>query len=127
HETAGDPDGFATYRIRKNWGDGDPRHELRVESVAADDDAVVGRLVRFLVDVDLVGTVLWPAAPCDLPLRWQLVDPRALVTRSEHDHLWLRILDVARCLAARRYAADGSLVLDVVDTARPEVGGRFLL
>src|SRR5690606_7304948 len=123
----GEPDGFATYRVKQGWGDGGTHHELLVETVAAGDDAVATRLVRFLADVDLVGTVRWDRSPLGLPLRWQLVDPRALVTRSERDHLWLRILDVARCLAARRYAADGALVLDVVDTARPEVGGRFLL
>lgn len=120
----GTPDGCTIYRIKQGWGDDGTRHELRVELVAGADDAVLARLVRFLLDIDLIGTLRWDRAPVDLPLRWQLADPRALVTSGERDHLWLRPLDVARCLTARTYAADGDLVVDV---ARPDVGGRFRL
>lgn len=129
HESpgGGPPDGCAIYRIRQGWADDGTRHELRVDTVAGADDGVMASLVRFLIDLDLVGTLRWDRAPLDLPLRWQLADPRALVTSGERDHLWLRPLDVARCLAARSYATAGTLVVEVVDPVRPEVGGRFLL
>jgi predicted acetyltransferase len=39
----------------------------------------------------------------------------------------VRVLDVARCLGARSYAAEGGGVIEVVDTRRPEVGGSFAL
>ena len=121
----GRPDGFVTYRIAQGWSDGGTNHELRVQTLAAASDDVEAELVRFLFDVDLVGTVTW-YAPVDMPLRWRLADPRAITVRAEADHLWLRPLDVAACLAARRYAADGELVLGVVDRRR-DAGGAFRL
>jgi predicted acetyltransferase len=122
---AGEVDGYAAYRFKQDWASG--QHEVSVDDLGAADDAVVGALLRFLLDVDLVTTVRWGAAPLDLPLRWQLVDPRAIRVTAERDHLWLRPLDVARCLAGRRYTAEGGLVLEVVDAERPELGGRFRL
>lgn len=76
-------DGFAVYRVKQDWSPGSAGHELRVVELAAADDAVEAALLRYLLDVDLVATVRWPAAPVDLPLRWRLVDPRAVgVTAS---------------------------------------------
>ena len=124
-DEGGRPDGFVTYRIAQGWSDGGTNHELRVQTLAAASDDVEAELVRFLFDVDLVGTVTW-YAPVDMPLRWRLADPRAITVRAEADHLWLRPLDVAACLAARRYAADGELVLGVVDRRR-DAGGAFRL
>ena len=126
HEDAGGrPDGFITYRIAQDWGVGGTNHEARVLQVAAVSDDVEAALVRFVLDIDLVGALTWDA-PVDVPLRWRLADPRALTVTAERDLLWLRPLDVAACLAARTYAAAGELVVHVVDGRRP-VGGTFLL
>ncbi|HEY8523758.1 MAG TPA: GNAT family N-acetyltransferase [Acidimicrobiales bacterium] len=128
HEGAdGAPDGYATYRLKQDWSPQGGGHDLTVEEVAGADDQVEAALVRFLLDVDLVRTVRWTAAPVDLPLRWRLADSRAVRVTAERDHLWLRPLDVARCLAGRRYAGAGGLVLGVVDPDRPDLGGRFRL
>jgi predicted acetyltransferase len=116
---------FAVYRIKQNWSPAGVAHELAFEDLASADDAVEGALLRYLLDVDLVATVRWLAGPADLPLRWRLVDSRAVQVTAERDHLWLRPVDVARCLAARTYAAEGRLVVDVVDEIRPDLGGRF--
>ena len=124
-DAAGHADGYVTYRIAQDWGVGGTNHEARVLEVAAADDAVEAALVRFVLDIDLVGVVKWNA-PVDVPLRWRLADPRALTVTAEGDLLWFRPLDVAACLTARRYAADGELVVEVVDGRRP-VGGTFLL
>jgi len=50
------------------------------------------------------------------------------VARSSNgqDHLWLRVLDVARALEARTYGAPGRLVLDVTDRLG-YASGRFAL
>jgi predicted acetyltransferase len=124
-DEGGRPDGFVTYRIAQGWGDGGPNHEVRVQTLAAASDGAEAELVRFLFDIDLVGTVIWHA-PVDMPLRWRLADPRALTVRAEADHLWLRPLDVATCLAARSYATEGELVLGVVDRRRDGGGGYRL-
>jgi predicted acetyltransferase len=122
-DAAGAPDGFAIYRIKQDWDSANALpHTLRVESVAAADDAVETALLRFLMSVDLIATIEWAAAPTDLPLRWHLANPRAVRVTSEADHLWLRPFDVAACLAARRYAIEDALVLEVID---PPSAGRF--
>jgi predicted acetyltransferase len=129
HDDArGVPDGFVVYRIKQGWGSGRPQpHELTVESIAAVDDGIVAALLRFVLGVDLVGVVGWPAAPLDLPFRWRLANPRAVRVTRELDHLWLRPFDVAACLARRRYAVEGGCVLEVIDPVRPALGGRFRL
>ena len=43
------------------------------------------------------------------------------------DQIWLRLIDVAAALAARRYAVEGEVVLEVSDGFTPEAGGRFRL
>ncbi len=126
HDDAeGTPDGFAVYRIAQDFGVGGTNHEMRLLSLAAGSDDVEATLLRFLLDIDLVGTLTWDA-PVDLLLRWRLADPRALLVTAERDLLWLRPLDVAACLAARTYRAEGELTLEVVD-GRRDAGGRFLL
>ncbi|HEX6419236.1 MAG TPA: GNAT family N-acetyltransferase [Acidimicrobiales bacterium] len=124
-DAAGQPDGFAVYRIAQDSGPTGTSQEARLVWLAAASDPVEAALLRFVLDVDLVGTVTW-SAPVDMPLRWRLADPRAVTVTAERDLLWLRPLDVPRCLAARRYAAEGEVVIAVVDDRR-DAGGRFRL
>lgn len=127
HEDAsGTPDGAAVYRFKES-DDPRPGSELQVHELIAADDAVEAALLRFLLDVDLVRVVCLRSAPLDLPLKWRLTNPRALTVTRDRDHLWLRVLDVARCLAARTYAEEGGAVIEVVDPSRPELGGTFRL
>jgi predicted acetyltransferase len=119
-DPGGSADGYAVYRMKLS------SDELSVVEIAAASEQVESALLRYLLDVDLVRNVRM-SAPADLPLRWRLVDPRAVEVTRERDHLWLRPLDVARCLGARRYAGEGSMVVEVVDGDRPELGGRFRL
>jgi len=65
--------------------------------------------------------------PVDDPLRWQLAEPRRLRTTRHADHLWVRILDVPRALAARSYAAPVDVVFEVHDEFFHDCGGRFRL
>jgi len=126
HEDAsGAPDGFATYRFKDT--ERGPGYELQLHDLIAADDAVEAALLRYLLDIDLVHHLQWYASPLDLPLSWQLADARAVRTTRVQDHLWLRLLDVGACLEARRYAAEGGAVIEVVDGRRPEVGGVFRL
>jgi predicted acetyltransferase len=125
HDDAdGQPDGFVTYRLALERAGA---RALQVLEVAAADDDVEWALLRYVLDVDLVENVEWFAAPDGHPLAWAATDRRAVKATAHFDHLWLRPLDVARCLSERSYAVAGGLVLDVVDEARPELGGRFRL
>ena len=125
-DAGGEPDGAASYRLQWNWASGGD-NVLAVEDVVATSDAVEAALLRYLLDVDLVNRVEWHAAPVDHPLRWWVADPRAVSVTREQDHLWLRPLDVARCLSSRSYATTDALVVEVIDDDRPPVGGRFRL
>jgi predicted acetyltransferase len=84
-------------------------------------------LWRYILSLDLAGTIQLHARPVDDPGRWRLADPRRLRTTHVGDHLWVRLLDLPASLAARRYATDGRLVLEVTDALRPRNQGRFLL
>lgn len=128
HEDAdGRPDGFATYRLKDGGAPDGYYFQLRVVDLAAASDQVEALLLRYLLDVDLVRQLRWRSAPVDLSLRWRLADPRAVKVVQERDHLWVRLLDVPKCLAARSYVAEGGGIIEVVDQRRPEVGGRFAL
>ena len=45
-------------------------------------------------------------------------------TTEVEEFLWLRLLDVPRCLAARPWAADGTVVLEV-DDPQGHTSGRY--
>ena len=121
----GQVDGYAAYRLKLSLVPGEST--LVVIEVAAASDAVEAALIDWLLTVDLIHRVDWRAAPPDLPLRWAVADSRAVQQTREGDHLWLRPLDVARCLASRRYTGSGGFVVEVLDGDRPPLGGRFRL
>jgi predicted acetyltransferase len=120
-------EGYLTYRAEPRSERHLPRVNLEVrELVALSADAYLG-LWRFCCEVDLVSQVTANMRCVDEPLTWLLHNPRAavqLTTRT--DMLWLRPLDVAHTLGARRYACEGRLVLEV-DDPLGLCGGRFVL
>lgn len=115
---AGEPDGYAIYRLK-----GDLDMTLHVSEVVATSPQVEAELWRYLLGVDLVGTIRAPRRPVDDTLPWQFTDLRS-GQLTVGDALWLRILDVPATLSARRYASAGVIVLEVVDGRS---GGRYLL
>ena len=126
HESYGIPDGYALFRQKPEWGEAFPVGQVRVkELIAASDDAHTG-LWRFLTSVDLFPEIRYSNAPVDDSLRWKVADPRR-VTRKRWDALWLRVLDVPTALAARTYAADGSLRFRLTDRFRPDNDGVYEL
>ena len=128
HESAkGRADGYATYRLKGNWEEGLPQSELWVGDVVADDPSVYAALWRSMLDVDLVRTVVAWSRPTDDPVQWLVADPRQVRTTKSTDMLWVRLVDVAHALAARRYSGSGELVIDVADGFCPWNEGRYLL
>ncbi|HZN12993.1 MAG TPA: GNAT family N-acetyltransferase [Acidimicrobiales bacterium] len=128
HESAkGKADGYFTYRVKGEWQHGLPNNEIRVQDLVADNPTVYAAMWQYALDIDLAGAVTAWGRPVDEPLRWLLADPRRLRTTVSGDFLWTRIIDVPAALAARRYATDGSVVLEVVDDFIGSANGRFAL
>jgi predicted acetyltransferase len=71
-----------------------------------------------------VRTVKAPHASPDDPLVHLVTDARAL-HRTPIDALWVRLVDVDRALAARRYPAPIDLVIEVRDDFCPWNAGRW--
>ena len=126
HEVAGEPDGYARYRVRDKWDDSGPQSTVIVTEKMATTSAAHLDLWRFLLDIDLMAKLeAWNIAPDD-PLILNALEPRRLGV-ALGDALWLRVVDVASALAQRRYAGDGRLVLEVADELCDWNDGRWLL
>ena len=119
--------GYLAYRLRQSWDDGLPGHTLAIDELIALDPEVRAALWQYCFRVDLVRLVSAWNVPPDEPLRWMLTDPRRLRVTNVKDFLWVRLLDVAAALAARTYGAAGSAVIDVADSCRKDVPGRYRL
>ncbi|HVF75127.1 MAG TPA: GNAT family N-acetyltransferase [Acidimicrobiales bacterium] len=128
HETAaGEADGYVAYRVKQGWSDhGVPNGEVVVGDLATTTPTSRAALWQYLFGVDLTDRVQ-AHIPLDEPLRWLLADARAIEVNAMVDDIWCRVLDVEAALSTRGYAADGRLVLEVVDEFRPQAGGCFLL
>ena len=127
YERDGVARGYMRYRQKSNWtDDGFDEGEAYVGELITLDQDAYRALWNFVLNLDLTATVKASIRPIDEPLRWMITDPRRLVTNS-YEALWLRLLDVPACLAARRYPATGRLVLEVTDQFMPDKGGTFEL
>jgi predicted acetyltransferase len=100
---------------------------LRVEDLHAASTAATAALWRFLLDVDLVGTVEGGLRPLDEPLELLLADPRDVTVTGVHDETWLRIVDVPVALAARSYGEAGPVLLAVHDPLLETNAGVYLI
>lgn len=118
--------GYAIYRLQR-----EARYcahaTVIVDHLMARTDAAYRTLWAYLADLDLTEWVIAAGRPEHEPLRWALADSRHFVVTAVHDHLWLRLIDLAAALSRRRYAIEGSLVLDVADDFCPWNEGRWLL
>jgi predicted acetyltransferase len=123
----GQVDGWLSYRVKGRWEHGLPGNLVKVQQLFGVTPQAEAALLSYCLDLDLAGTVELQTRPVDEPLRWYLANPRLLRTTLLADHLWLRLLDLPAALEARRYATEGSLVLEVADALRPQNQGRWLL
>lgn len=114
---SGAVDGFAI------WKPGEDNSVRVEEMVALTPQAQLG-LWSFLGGMDRVAKVSFNLFHPDDPLMWALTDLNRVKTTEVQEFLWLRLLDVPRCLAARPWAADGSVVIEV-DDPQGHAAGRF--
>jgi predicted acetyltransferase len=105
--------GLAIYKIEDP---GAPRPvSVLVEYLTTATDDAYAALWRYLLELDLVGTVKAELRSVDEPVRWQISDSRAATEDAVGDHLWLRVLDAKTTLEARHYNAPGVFVLELDD------------
>ena len=112
-DPAGNPQGFAVYRMKEREHDF-AGHTAEVEYLMANTPDAYAALWRFLLELDLTATVHAGLRPVDEPVRWLISDFRAMKVET-YDHLWLRILDVPTTLQAREYYAPVAMTIEVTD------------
>lgn len=113
-DAAGEVRGAIAYTLAEGTGDSAWRHTLRIRLLVAETAEATAALWRFALQHDLVDRVEADLRPLDDALPWLVHDQRG-VTQTVHDHGWLRILDVAAALTARRYTAPLDVTLRVTD------------
>jgi predicted acetyltransferase len=127
-EDDGGPRGYALYSAVSRW-DSDtslPDSTLNVREMLAADGAASAALGADLLSRDLTTEFRLRGRPVDDPLLYQLADPRRARPRLK-DALWVRIIDVPRALARRRYSGPADVVLEVRDDLLPANAGRWRL
>jgi predicted acetyltransferase len=120
------PDGYALYAVRADRDADGPAGEVAIRELVAATPAARALLWAFLLDQDLTRTISWALAPPDEPLWLMLTDPDA-VRCSLESALWVRLVDVAAALAARIYASEPDVVIEVADAFCPWNAGRYRL
>lgn len=125
----GRPDGYLLYTVKPGPADGHwtPEATVRVRELVGLDLTAQLALWDHCTRVPLTRRVRWEPAPVDTPIRWHLADPRQLRTVAAHDLLWLRVLDVAAVLQARRYDVEGRVSFQLVAPEDPLLAGAWTL
>ncbi|GAA5133687.1 enhanced intracellular survival protein Eis [Alloalcanivorax gelatiniphagus] len=113
----GTVDGFVIFKPGE-------KDTLRVEEMVALTPTAQLALWSLLGSIDRVRTVTFNLFHPDDPLPWALSDINRVKTTEVQEFLWLRVLDVPRALAARPWAADGTVVLEI-DDPLGHAAGRF--
>jgi predicted acetyltransferase len=116
-DATGAVDGFVL------WKPGED-NTVKVDEMATLTPQAQLALWSFLGSMDRVAKVTFNLFHPDDPLMWALTDLNRVKTTEVKEFLWLRLLDVPRCLAARPWSADGSVVVEV-DDPQGHAAGRF--
>lgn len=128
HEGDDGPDGLLSWKATGGFGLIPPLASIEVGDLASASDTAYQNLWAYLSGIDGTDQISSANRSVDEPVRWLLGDSRALVMTQQVDFLWLRLLDVAASLAARRYAVPGDVVLEVIDqSADGFASGRYRL
>jgi len=122
------PRAYAVFTSTECWDEdaGLPRGVLEVSEALATDPAATAALWDNLLSRDLVSEFHARMRPVDDPLLYLLADPRR-VRSVVSDGLWVRLADVGRALARRRYASPVDVVIEVADELCPQNAGRWRL
>ncbi|HEY1919897.1 MAG TPA: GNAT family N-acetyltransferase [Streptosporangiaceae bacterium] len=120
--------GYAIYTATQRWDEASmlPDSTLHVNEMVAVDPAATAAIWRDLLSRDLAGEFTALLRPVDDPLALMLSDLRR-ARRTLADGLWIRLVDVPRALAQRRYSAPVDVVIKVSDEILPRNAARWRL
>ncbi|MDH5737225.1 MAG: GNAT family N-acetyltransferase [Gammaproteobacteria bacterium] len=104
-------DGYCLYRTTQIQG---ANQTMDILDFAYTSLTAYKSLWHSLTSHDLVLTIKWFDAPQDDPAPGLLLEPRCLKPRTR-DGMWMRVIDVAGMLAARRYDVDGDISIAIKD------------
>ncbi|MFN8186014.1 MAG: GNAT family N-acetyltransferase [Gaiellales bacterium] len=125
-ERRGAPAAYGLYRLKHVWNQGVPEGELHVQEALGVDPEAYREIWRYLFGIDLVARVQTRRLAVDSPLALLVTEPTRLRI-SVGDGLFLRIIDLEAALSGRGSAADGAVVLGVVDEGCPWNDGAWQL
>lgn len=117
----GKVDGFVNYTIGDR-GDGPRAVEVQM-LIATTPQSHIG-LWEYLAAIDLTDVVRAGSARIHDPLMWAMVDRRGYRITGAGDLVWCRILDPVRCLQARPWLRDGTMIIGI-DDPLGFASGRF--
>jgi predicted acetyltransferase len=122
------PRGYALFTSEGRWEEGAflPDGVLDVHEAVTADPAAAVALWADLLSRDLISTFRLHMRPVDDPLLDLLADSR-LGRPQLADGLWIRLVDLGRALAQRRYACPVDVVIEVADELCPQNQGRWRL
>ena len=112
-EEGGRPAGYALYRVASQFEGAINKGSVRVIEAIAVSPAATRELWSFLMSIDWLSELRTDLLPLDHPLLHLAARPNHMVWKVA-DGIWLRLVDVGAALAARSYAADGRVTLEVV-------------
>lgn len=116
-DAGGEVDGFVLFKHGEDYS-------IKVDEMVALTPEAQLAFWSFLAHTDRIKKVTFNLFHPDDPLAWALTDLNRVRTTEVQEFLWLRLLDVPRCLAARPWSTDGTIVLEV-DDPQGHAAGRF--
>ncbi|MDQ3952991.1 MAG: GNAT family N-acetyltransferase [Actinomycetota bacterium] len=127
-EQDGEPAGYAVYKVHHRWEQGVSRGNVELREVMASTPRATRDVWKFVFGIDLVESVRSTGffLPYDHPLQLMLAEPRYLGFLLSNG-LWLRVVDVAAALTARRYSGTGTIALEVRDPLFADNSGTWCL
>jgi predicted acetyltransferase len=123
-ELDGEPAGYAIYKVTQEWAGGVSKGKLEVLEVLAPRPEATRELWRWLLDFDWTAEFAADRLSVDHPLFLLLAEPRRMGF-TVNDGAWLRLIDIPAAMAARTFAGDGDVVLELTDPFLPENAGRW--
>jgi predicted acetyltransferase len=125
-ELEGEPAGYAIYHVEQEWEHGASSGKVSVLEAVAPTPESTRELWRWLLDFDWTSQFVASHLPLDHPLFLLLAESRRMQFEVG-EGIWVRLIDVEAALAARSYAADTQVVVELTDAFLPENAGRWRL